>query len=132
MKQIAILGSLVLGFCVLVSEVGWAQVATPPTPQQEQQTPQQRFWGPRFVDANGDGICDNLGQGGRGTGRGRAAGGGWGPAFVDANGDGICDNLAQGGRGMGRGRAAGGGWGRGRGATPPPPQVTPPVTNPRR
>jgi hypothetical protein len=141
MKRIAILGSLILGFCFLVGEVAWAQVTPPPTRQQAQQTPQQRLWGPRFVDANGDGICDLYGQGGRGMGRGqaaggmgrgRAAGGGWGPAFVDANGDGICDNLAQGGRGMGRGQAAGGGRGRGRVATLPANPVAPPVKNPKR
>ena len=66
-----------------------------------------------FVDANGDGVCDNAGQqlgqrsgavngprGGqqigsssqqalRGTGLGLNANG----SFVDANGDGVCDNL---------------------------------------
>lgn len=36
----------------------------------------------QFVDANGDGVCDN---------------------FVDANGDGVCDNcIKRGGRGRGR------------------------------
>lgn len=55
-----------------------------------------------FVDANGDGICDNRGTNGQGAG------------YVDADGDGVCDNRAAGGgmmrgqeRGMGRG--AGGG-----------------------
>lgn len=44
-----------------------------------------------FVDANGDGVCDNYG-----TGRGQY--------FVDANGDGVCDNYGTGcGRGQGRG-----------------------------
>ena len=52
-----------------------------------------------FVDANGDGICDNIGTR-VGTGVGRGAGGsgqgrwaGKGPNFVDANGDGVCDNA---------------------------------------
>ena len=36
-----------------------------------------------FVDANGDGICDN-----RGTGRGC-----W---YVDADGDGVCDRYGTG------------------------------------
>ena len=35
-----------------------------------------------FVDANGDGVCDN-----RGTGCGD---------YVDANGDGVCDNHGTG------------------------------------
>ena len=55
-----------------------------------------------WVDANGDGICDNRGTNGQGAG------------YVDADGDGVCDNRAAGGgmmrgqeRGMGRG--AGGG-----------------------
>lgn len=55
-----------------------------------------------FVDANGDGICDNRGTNGQGAG------------YVDADGDGVCDNRAAGGgmmRGQGRGmgRGAGGG-----------------------
>ena len=45
--------------------------------------------GRNFVDANGDGICDN-----RGTGRGC-----W---YVDADGDGVCDNYGS-GRWAGRG-----------------------------
>jgi len=69
-----------------------------------------------FVDANGDGVCDNLGQNvpprdgtgsqyGNGSsqysagqaGVGTAAGTGLGGSstFVDANGDGVCDNLGQ-------------------------------------
>ena len=38
----------------------------------------------QFIDADGDGYCDNMGQNCR---------------FVDENGDGICDNMGQ---GMGR------------------------------
>jgi len=131
MKRFALLGCMVLGFWFFAGGCGWAQVVTPPV--QQQQPTQQRMWGPRFVDANGDGICDFYGQGGRGMGRGRAAGGGWGPAFVDANGDGMCDNYPQGGVGYGRGRAAGGGSGRGRFmSVVPRVPVTPPAQNPRR
>lgn len=36
-----------------------------------------------FVDANGDGLCDNWGTGS-------------GINYVDANGDGVCDNLGTG------------------------------------
>jgi len=50
--------------------------------------------GQTFVDANGDGICDNRGSAGCG--------------FVDANGDGICDNgngtCSQNGKGACYGR----------------------------
>lgn len=45
--------------------------------------------GRNFVDADGDGICDN-----RGTGRG--------VCYVDADGDGVCDNYGT-GRWAGRG-----------------------------
>ena len=40
---------------------------------------------PGFVDADGDGVCDNLG-----TGQGLGAN------FVDENGDGVCDYLGAG------------------------------------
>ena len=48
-----------------------------------------------FVDADGDGVCDNYG-----TGAGRG--------FVDADGDGVCDNY-----GTGAGRQSGRWGGRG-------------------
>ena len=41
---------------------------------------------PGYVDADGDGVCDNYG-----TGVGRA--------FVDADGDGVCDNYGAGNAG---------------------------------
>ncbi len=50
-----------------------------------------------FIDADGDGICDNWQQGGRGGHRGR------GQEFVDTDRDGVCDNWQQGGRGGHRG-----------------------------
>ena len=75
--------------------------------------------GPNYVDANGDGICDNIGtrvakaghRRGKGYGaRNQAKGkdfrrglrdgkgpinraGAAKPNYVDANGDGICDNF---------------------------------------
>lgn len=55
-----------------------------------------RGQGMYYVDANGDGVCDNYG-----TGRGQ------GMYYVDANGDGVCDNY-----GMGRGAGFRGGRGR--------------------
>lgn len=49
--------------------------------------------GLNYVDADGDGVCDNCTGGGR--------------YFVDADGDGVCDNYAGGGRGAGRGGRGG-------------------------
>ncbi|MEG0095907.1 MAG: hypothetical protein RR671_00300 [Raoultibacter sp.] len=54
--------------------------------------------GQGFVDADGNGLCDNAGQGG-GRGQGNGAG------YVDADGNGVCDNAGQGG---GRGGNGGG------------------------
>lgn len=51
-----------------------------------------------YVDADGDGICDN-----RGTGQCSGS-------YVDANNDGICDNAGSGqcrGRGLGNGTGCG-------------------------
>lgn len=45
--------------------------------------------GRNFVDADGDGICDNYDSNGNGCGR-RS---GCGKGYVDADGDGVCDNL---------------------------------------
>ena len=42
-----------------------------------------------YVDANGDGLCDNCG----GARHGHWAG--CGGAFVDADGDGVCDNCGS-------------------------------------
>jgi hypothetical protein len=60
-----------------------------------------------FVDADGDGVCDNLGQNvpprdgagsqyGAGQGQVNAGTGlGGNGTFVDDDGDGVCDNLGQ-------------------------------------
>ena len=58
-----------------------------------------------FVDADGDGVCDNAGTG---TGLGAQTGGN----YVDADNDGVCDNLglntpAQDGTGSQHGRSGG-------------------------
>ena len=64
--------------------------------------------GRAFVDADGDGVCDNFGNG-------RCAG------YVDADGDGVCDRsgsgaCGQGGNGsQGFGAGQGGGYGMGHG-----------------
>jgi len=75
-----------------------------------------------FVDADGDGICDNYAINGCGMGVGyvdadgdgicdnyQTYGCGMGLGYVDADGDGICDNYqtygcGRGGRGRGCGR----------------------------
>ncbi|WP_129631054.1 hypothetical protein [Candidatus Oscillochloris fontis] len=41
--------------------------------------------GDNFVDADGDGVCDNTGSG---TGTGTN--------YTDADGDGVCDNMGSG------------------------------------
>lgn len=57
-------------------------------------------YGPGFVDADGDGVCDKRQRQGsgrgnrRGRGQGRGANG-YGPGFIDADGDGICDNFQR-------------------------------------
>jgi hypothetical protein len=82
-----------------------------------------------FVDANGDGVCDNAPQDGAGAAYGRSAQGGGqgingGDAFVDADGDGQCDlwqdadgdgvndAAPQDGSGSQNGRSSGGRGGR--------------------
>lgn len=70
--------------------------------------------GAGFVDADGDGVCDNradgsLGRGGYGfvdaDGNGicdnRENGSYAGAGFVDADGDGVCDNRGEGSRSHG-------------------------------
>ena len=57
-----------------------------------------------FIDADGDGVCDNAAQNGAGMqfqrsngNRGNAAAGnmGNGLAFTDADGDEVCDNYSD-------------------------------------
>lgn len=84
--------------------------------------------GSRFIDKNGDGICDNRnGRGNRGRNftdanndgicdnnalRGTRGGG---RNFTDADNNGVCDNFSNGrkGRGFGRGNGKCDGTGRG-------------------
>jgi hypothetical protein len=95
------------------------QQAVTPAPQAPAGQGIARAWGPRFVDNDGDGVCDFFGWQGRGMGRNRAAAT-WGPRFVDRDGDGVCD-FYPGGAGQPRlaarpGLAAGAGFGAGAGA----------------
>jgi len=80
MKKRIFLVLLVLGLFAFGASYAFAQTIPDNVPT------------PDFVDADGDGVCDNLGS--RTTGRGyghqnnsESAG------FVDADGDGVCDNL---------------------------------------
>jgi hypothetical protein len=74
-----------------------------------------------FVDANGDGVCDNCGKYANGSGQGNgtcskfvdANGDGICDNFVDANGDGVCDNCGK--YANGSGQCSGNGCGRGNG-----------------
>ena len=52
-----------------------------------------------YVDADGDGVCDNAGAGCGLYGMGRG--------YVDADGDGVCDNAGYGAYGAGRGARRG-------------------------
>lgn len=74
-----------------------------------------------YVDADGDGICDNVGNGcvyvdADGDGICDVCGAVHaqvdGGNFVDADGDGICDNYVS-GQGIGYGRGCHGGRGNG-------------------
>ncbi len=63
--------------------------------------------GARYMDADGDGVCDNIGErpgfvdadgDGLCDNRGTRGFGGDGRIFVDTDGDGICDNFGINGR----------------------------------
>ena len=107
MKRLYVL-TFLLGIALipLASQGTFAEETTPPAQS-----------GPAFVDEDGNGICDNYENGGRGLARGRGVGRGRGIGrgrgtggyFVDADGDGVCDNFTNGTwRGVGRGRGTGG------------------------
>jgi hypothetical protein len=91
MKRFALLLAL---FSLTLALMVGVSVTADDTPQ----TPVQRR---AFVDADGDGVCDNYAtRPGSGTGNGR---GRQGAGFVDADGDGVCDNAVSGyGRGNGQ------------------------------
>ena len=76
-----------------------------------------------YVDADGDGVCDNYGSGYCGNGAGYVdadddgvcdnRGSGYcgnGAGYVDADGDGVCDNRGT-GNGIGNGAGAHHGYG---------------------
>ncbi len=55
-----------------------------------------------FVDADGDGVCDNWGSGNQRL-RTPGCGLGQGQGFIDADNDGVCDNWNGQGTGLGQG-----------------------------
>ncbi|MHC1787469.1 MAG: hypothetical protein AB9880_10450 [Christensenellales bacterium] len=75
----------------------WNQTATPDTT-----APQTGF-----VDANGDGLCDNCGSE---QGKNTKA-----PNYIDENKDGVCDHFGTDQQGQGKGGRAQNAQGRGRG-----------------
>jgi hypothetical protein len=98
---------LAIGFVLAVSIAASAQ-STP--------TPQAPKTGAAFVDANGDGICDNYQGGtpggGKGSNQGRGkrlgardgSGFGAGSGVASGTGTGTCDGTGPKGRQAGRGR----------------------------
>ncbi len=82
----------------------------------------QNTRGGNFVDADGDGICDNFKEG-QGMGLGKGQKNGKGVNFVDEDGDGVCDHYKDGqgknGKGLKQGKGKGmrncNGTGRGKG-----------------
>ncbi len=84
--------------------------AEDPVPVTSQSTTTSQ--GTKFVDKDGDGLCDNFGTANQCTAKGQGKGcqgAGCGKGFVDANKDGLCDNAAnrQGGKGQGKGQGQG-------------------------
>lgn len=72
MKKSVIIGVLIVGLIVISMGLASAQYSQ-----------NKGYASADFVDADGDGVCDNFGN--------RAN-------FVDENGDGICDNIGENGR----------------------------------
>jgi hypothetical protein len=112
----ALIFSIGLVMALAVATTAAAQTPQSPSPQKRAGT----AVGPNFVDANGDGICDNF-QAGTRAGRGMKSGrGGYGPGDGTGNqgigpkdgtgygsgsgaGTGMCDGTGPKGKGMRRG-----------------------------
>jgi hypothetical protein len=99
----------------LVMALGLVLAGTIAASAQSTPTPQAPKTGAAFVDANGDGICDNYQggtPGGKGNGQGRGkrlgprdgSGFGAGSGVASGTGTGTCDGTGPKGRQMGRGR----------------------------
>ena len=72
MKKSVIIGVLIVGLIAI--SIGFASA---------QHSQNKGYDRADFVDVDGDGVCDNLGNR---------------TNFVDENGDGICDNIGKNGR----------------------------------
>jgi hypothetical protein len=109
--------ALILGLGALLVTAAMASAQTAPPPRQQAQV--KASVGPNFVDANGDGICDNVQSGVRGAnGQGKAYGRGkgdgthvgpkdgtgFGARAGAGTGTGICDGTGPKGQGKGRRR----------------------------
>jgi hypothetical protein len=81
---------IVLALVALATVGAFAQTAAKPAAQK----PVQTAVGPNFVDANGDGICDNFAA--RGGRQGRGFGRGMGAGFGRRMGGGVAAGLAFG------------------------------------
>ena len=100
--------TLILALGILAVSASAAFAQTPTTPQQP---PAGTAVGANFVDANGDGICDQFqagtrqGQGGgqaqRGKRLGPQDGSGFGAPAGAGTGTGICDGTGPKGKGRG-------------------------------
>ena len=91
-----------MGIVAISAAITLAQ--TPTTPQ----APTKTTVGPKFVDANGDGICDYYQAGtpqgpgkGQGQGQGQGMGRGKGRGKGRGMGTGICDGTGPKGKGRG-------------------------------
>ena len=94
---------VLISFALLIAAAVTASAQT--APKQAPANPAQSAVGARFVDANGDGICDNFQSGNR-MGQGARAGrGGYGPG----DGTGNKGMGPKDGTGFGPGSGAGGG-----------------------
>lgn len=131
MKRTTVLTLAVLAGWAMSAEAQTPERADPPQAAAEKrlesqgpgqvQTPGARSAGPRFVDTDGNGVCDNCTAPGAGRGRsgaqgrqGRGPGDGTGRQGVRArDGSGRSDGAAAGAGCRGGGRR-GGGRGRGR------------------
>ncbi|MDD5720793.1 MAG: hypothetical protein PHQ53_14005 [Candidatus Krumholzibacteria bacterium] len=93
--------TIMTGMVLVLAMALWAGASAQTTTNAARQNQVQAAVGPRFVDANGDGICDNLALGGGfgrgmrgGFGRGMRGGAGAGLAFGQ-NGLSLVDSVAR-------------------------------------
>lgn len=105
-KVMTLIAAVAVSGSVLTAPMVLADESSVPstTAVTEQAQTKNRFGagnGPAFSDQNGDGVCDESGEGAQmrnrnGAGDGAGNGTESGKNFVDENEDGVCDNLADG------------------------------------